>query len=47
MGGNLTAGNTYGFSIYFKPTVPMTSNPIFTAYSNIPGRQSSDQYEDM
>ena len=47
MGGSLIAANNYGFSIYFKTNVPMASSPIFTHYSNIPGRQSTSQYEDM
>lgn len=44
-GGN---ANTYtGHSIFFKPTVPMHSSPIYTHYSNISGYQSTNQYEDM
>lgn len=38
--------NTYtGHSVFFKPTVPMHTSPIFTNYSNIGGWQSSNLYE--
>lgn len=46
-GGGGTAFNYSGFSIFFKPTVPMHTSPIFTSYSNIGGWQSSNMYEDM
>jgi hypothetical protein len=39
-GGGGTANRYTGFSIYFKPTVPMNSVPIYLHYSNIPGWQS-------
>lgn len=45
-GGGGGSANTYtGHSIYFKPTVPMFGNPIYTNYSNIAGWQSSTNYE--
>ena len=46
-GGGGTGGQYSGHTIFFKPTGPMFSSPIFTAYSNIGGWQSSNQYEDM
>jgi hypothetical protein len=46
-GGGL-ANRYTGHSIFFKPTVPMSSVPIFLHYSNIGGWQSCcDQPEDM
>ena len=45
--GGGTANRYTGFSIFFKPTVPMHSSPIFTNYSNIGGWQSGTNYEDM
>lgn len=45
--GGGTAGVYTGYSIFFKPTVEMYSNPIITSYSNIPGWQSSYDYEVM
>jgi hypothetical protein len=44
-GGGGTGGRYTGHSIFFKPTVPMHSSPIFTNYSNIGGWQSSNLYE--
>ena len=46
-GGGGTANRYTGHSIFFKPTVPMHSSPIYTHYSNIGGWQSSTNYEDM
>jgi hypothetical protein len=46
-GGGGTANRYTGFSIFYKPTVPMHSSPIFTNYSNIAGWQSCCNYEDM
>jgi hypothetical protein len=47
-GGGGGSANTYtGHTIYFKPTVPMHGNPIYTCYSNIGGWQSCYSYEDM
>jgi hypothetical protein len=46
-GGGGTANTYTGHSIFFKPTVPMSSSPIFTSYSNIGGWQSSNLYESM
>jgi hypothetical protein len=46
-GGGL-ANRYTGHSIFFKPTVPMSSVPIYLHYSNIGGWQSCcDQPEDM
>jgi hypothetical protein len=44
-GGGGLANRYTGHSIFFKPTVPMHSSPIFTNYSNIGGWQSSNLYE--
>lgn len=44
-GGGGTGGRYTGHSIFFKPTVPMTSAPVYTHYSNIGGWQSSTNYE--
>lgn len=46
-GGGGLANRYTGHSIFFKPTVPMHSNPIFTNYSNISGWQSTTNYDDM
>ena len=46
-GGGGLANRYTGHSIFFKPTVPMNSSPIFTYYSNIGGWQSCCDYEDM
>lgn len=46
-GGGGTGGRYTGHSIFFKPTVPLHSSPIYTQYSNIGGWQSSSNYEDM
>jgi len=46
-GGGGLANRYTGHSIFFKPTVPMHSSPIYTHYSNIGGWQSSTNYEDM
>lgn len=47
-GGGGGSANIYtGHSIFFKPTVPMHTSPIFTNYSNIGGWQSSNLYEDV
>lgn len=46
-GGGGTANRYTGHSIFFKPTVPMSSSPIFTHYSNISGWQSSTNYYNM
>jgi hypothetical protein len=46
-GGGGTGGRYTGHSIFFKPTVPMHGNPIYTNYSNIGGWQSSTEYDDM
>ena len=45
-GGGL-ANRFTGHSIFFKSTVPMHSSPIYTHYSNIPGYQSTTNYDDM
>lgn len=44
-GGGGTGGVYTGHSIFFRPTVPMHSSPIYTHYSNIGGWQSSNLYE--
>lgn len=44
-GGGGLANRYTGHSIYFKPTVQMFSNPIYTHYSNIAGWQSSTNYD--
>lgn len=44
-GGGGTANRYTGHSIFFKPTAPMHSSPIFTNYSNIGGWQSGNLYE--
>jgi hypothetical protein len=46
-GGGGLASRYTGHSIFFKPTVPMHSSPIFTHYSNIAGWQSSTNYDNM
>ena len=46
-GGGGTGGRYTGHSIFFKPTVPMHGNPIYTNYSNIGGWQSGTEYDDM
>jgi hypothetical protein len=46
-GGGGLANRYTGHSIFFKPTVPMHSSPIFTNYSNIGGWQTCCNYEDM
>jgi hypothetical protein len=47
-GGGGGSANTYtGHTIFFKPTVPMNGNPIYTNYSNIAGWQTCCNYEDM
>ena len=46
-GGGGTGGTYTGHSIFFKPTVPMHSSPIFTQYSNITGWQSTNLYDNM
>jgi hypothetical protein len=46
-GGGGLANRYTGHSIFFKPMVPMNSQPIFTNYSNITGWQSSNIYESM
>jgi len=46
-GGGGLANRYTGHSIFFKPTVPMHSSPIFTHYSNISGWQSSTNYDNM
>jgi hypothetical protein len=46
-GGGGTGGRYTGHSIFFKPTVPMHGNPIYTNYSNIGGWQSSTEYDNM
>jgi hypothetical protein len=46
-GGGGTGGRYTGHSIFFKPTVPMHGNPIYTNYSNIGGWQSGTEYDNM
>jgi len=46
-GGGGTGGRYTGHSIYFKPTFPVTSCPVYTHYSNIGGWQSSCNFEDV
>jgi hypothetical protein len=46
-GGGGLANRYTGHSIFFKPTGPLYSTPIFTSYSNIGGWQSTADYEDM
>lgn len=46
-GGGGLANRYTGHSIFFKPTVPMNSSPIFTHYSNIGGWQTCCNYDDM
>lgn len=45
--GGGTGGTYTGHSIFFRPTVPMHSSPIFTHYSNIAGYQTTNKYDDM
>jgi hypothetical protein len=45
--GGGQASRYTGHSIFFKPTVPMASSPIYTHYSNIGGWQSSANYYSM
>ena len=42
--GGGTANIYSGYSIYFKLGVPGHTSPIFTAYSNVPGYQSTANY---
>lgn len=44
-GGGGLANRYTGHSIFFRTTVPMHTNPIYTHYSNIPGWQSSTGYD--
>ena len=46
-GGGGQANRYTGHSIFFRPTVPMHSSPIYTNYSNIGGWQSSTNYYSM
>lgn len=47
-GGGGGPANTYtGHSIFYFPTCPMSSSPIYTHYSNIAGWQTSTTFEDM
>jgi hypothetical protein len=46
-GGGGLANRYTGHSIFFRPTVPMHSSPIYTNYSNIGGWQSSTNYYSM
>jgi hypothetical protein len=46
-GGGGVGGRYTGHSIFFKPTFPVTSCPVYTNYSNIGGWQSSCEYDDM
>lgn len=46
-GGGGTGGVYTGHSIFFRPTVPMHSSPIYTHYSNIAGWQSSTNFDNM
>jgi hypothetical protein len=46
-GGGGVGGRYTGHSIFFKPTFPVTSCPVYTHYSNIGGWQSSCNFEDM
>ena len=46
-GGGGTGGRYTGHSIFFKPTFPVTSCPVYTHYSNIGGWQSTCNFEDM
>ena len=46
-GGGGLANRFTGHSIFFKPTVPMNGNPIFTNYSNIGGWQSNTLHENV
>jgi hypothetical protein len=46
-GGGGTGGRYTGHSIFFKPTFPVTSCPVYTNYSNIGGWQSSCEYDNM
>lgn len=46
-GGGGLANRYTGHSIFFRPTVPMHSSPIYTHYSNIAGWQSSTNYYSM
>lgn len=43
--GGGTANIYSGYSIYFKLGVPGHTSPIFTNYSNVPGYQSSTNYD--
>lgn len=44
-GGGGLANRYTGHSIFFKPTFPTLSSPIYTGYSNIPGWQSNTNYD--
>lgn len=44
---NFVANNYMGYSIFYKPTVAMYTNPIFNQYSNIPGWQNPYSHDDM
>lgn len=46
-GGGGLANRYTGHSIFFRPTVPMHSSPIYTNYSNIGGWQSGTNYYSM
>jgi hypothetical protein len=46
-GGGGVGGRYTGHSIFFKPTFPVTSCPVYTHYSNIGGWQSTCNFEDM
>ena len=46
-GGGGLANRYTGHSIFFKPTGPMHTSPIFTSYSNIAGWQSSANFDNM
>jgi hypothetical protein len=46
-GGGGTGGVYTGHSIFFRTTVPMHTNPIYTHYSNIGGWQTYTNYDNM
>lgn len=46
-GGGGTGSTYTGHSIFFKSTVKLHTTPIYTHYSNIPGYQSSTNYNQL
>lgn len=46
-GGGGPANQYTGFSIYWRPTGAVHSNPVYNGYSNIPGWQNNTSYNSM